>query len=68
MFSIKELRMKKGISQSDLAKVLGLHLRTIQNYEAGTTDIPTKNINLLHQMVTKGNKLFFKEFTQPFIL
>ena len=49
MFSIKELRMKKGMSQSDLANVLGLHLRTIQNYEAGTTDIPTKNIKKIAQ-------------------
>ena len=34
--NIKELREKLGITQEELAKRLGVHARTIQNWESGT--------------------------------
>ena len=33
--TLKELRKKKGVSQEDVAKALGITLRTYQNYEYG---------------------------------
>jgi DNA-binding XRE family transcriptional regulator len=33
--NIKELRKRLGLSQSELASMIGVHLRTIQNYENG---------------------------------
>ena len=49
MLNIKDLRNRKGESQSDLAVVLGVSLRTIQNYESGKVDIPRKNIKKIAQ-------------------
>ena len=31
--SIKELRISKGLTQEEAAKIVGLSLRTYQNYE-----------------------------------
>ena len=33
---VKEARTKAGLKQDDLAKAIGVSLRTISNYEAGT--------------------------------
>ncbi len=37
MFSdlLKNLRLSRGLTQTELAKVLGVNLRTVQNYESG---------------------------------
>ena len=37
---LKEARMKAKLSQSSLADELGVHFRTVQNWEKGTTPIP----------------------------
>ncbi|PRX57013.1 XRE family transcriptional regulator [Flagellimonas meridianipacifica] len=42
---IKEFRKKKGATQTDLAKAVGVSLRTIQTYEQENANIPTKNLN-----------------------
>ena len=34
--NVKKIRKKLGLSQQKLADILGLHLKTIQNYEKGT--------------------------------
>ena len=44
MYIIKELRRKKNISQTDLAKEIGVSLRTIQLYEKKNANIPIKNL------------------------
>lgn len=49
MNRIKDLRNKKGESQSDLANAIGVSLRTIQNYEAGSVDVPYKNLEKIAQ-------------------
>ncbi len=33
--TLKELRKSQGMTQSELAKVIGINLRTLQNYELG---------------------------------
>lgn len=43
MNRIKNLREKEGISQDQLAKILGVNLRTLQRWESGETSIRTKN-------------------------
>lgn len=49
MLKIKELRNNKNESQSDLAEVIGVSLRTVQNYEAGKVAVPYKNLELIAQ-------------------
>ncbi|MDC6385534.1 XRE family transcriptional regulator [Flagellimonas taeanensis] len=44
MYTIKQLRRKKDISQSQLAKEIGVSLRTIQLYERKDANIPIKNL------------------------
>lgn len=44
MLKIKQLRTQKNESQSALAEVIGVSLRTIQNYESGNVDVPMKNL------------------------
>ena len=39
MFNIKALRLKKGISQTELANKIGVTLRTIQHWEKGSKNI-----------------------------
>ncbi|WP_222982801.1 helix-turn-helix domain-containing protein [Flagellimonas meishanensis] len=44
MYIIKQLRRKKNISQTDLAREIGVSLRTIQLYEKKDANIPIKNL------------------------
>ena len=50
MLRIKELRLKNKLNQSELADKIGVSLRTIQHYEAETTDIPVKNLHKLAKL------------------
>ena len=36
---LKEMRLKRGLSQTELAKMSGVSLRSIKAYEQGTNDI-----------------------------
>lgn len=45
-YTLKEERTKAKISQAELAKALGVHWRTVQNWEKGTS-IPTSVIPAL---------------------
>lgn len=38
---LKEARISAKLSQPALAKALGVHFRTVQNWEKGVTSIPT---------------------------
>lgn len=49
---IKKIREKLGISQEQLAEMVGVHPRTVQNWESGST-IPNSAINLENQGFTK---------------
>ena len=39
--TLKAARQKARLSQASLADELGVHFRTVQNWEKGTTPIPT---------------------------
>lgn len=40
---LKELRKAKGVTQKEMAELLGLTERSYRHYEAGEIDPPTKN-------------------------
>ncbi len=58
---IKEIRKKLKLSQTDLAKMLGVSLRTIQNWEAGETIPKTKHEILRNILSNKNEPLTEKE-------
>lgn len=43
----KELRLRKGMSQGDLAKILGVHPTYISGIERGVRNMALKNIERL---------------------
>lgn len=47
---IKEIREKLGVSQEKLAEIVGVHLRTIQNWESGTV-IPKTKYTILRNLL-----------------
>lgn len=61
MRNIKELRKKKKESQSTLASVVGVSLRTIQNYESGDVNIPLNNLKKIAQHYDVPVSYLFKE-------
>ena len=44
---VKEIRLKKAMSQGDLAKILGLHPTYISGIERGVRNMSLKNIEKL---------------------
>lgn len=52
--NIKELRKKLGVSQEKLAELLGVHHRTIQNYETGGV-VPKAKYALLCKLMEKAD-------------
>jgi transcriptional regulator with XRE-family HTH domain len=49
MLKIKELRRAKNQSQTELSEVIGVSLRTIQNYESGSVDVPINKLKKIAQ-------------------
>lgn len=47
---ISKFRDKHGISQTDFAKLIGVSLRTVQNYESGGK-IPDSKHEILHNII-----------------
>ena len=45
--NVREIREKAGLTQEELAERMGVSLRTIQNWEAGSVIPGTKKKNLL---------------------
>ena len=51
--ALKESRVKAKLSQTSLAKELGIHFRTVQNWEKGITPIPTSVYLALDKILNK---------------
>ena len=49
--TLKDARTKARLSQSALAEEIGVHFRTVQNWEKGTTSIPTSVIPALDKLL-----------------
>ena len=47
---IKDLRQKLGVTQGELAKRIGVDIKTIQNWESGRT-IPSSKIGILQSLM-----------------
>ena len=56
MMSIKELRINKGLTQNEAAKLVGLSLRTYQNYEYGTSTRDMFKINNIIKILNEYQK------------
>lgn len=54
-FDIKKIREELNVSQEKLAEMLGIHPRTVQNWESGTT-IPKAKHAILRELVLKQQK------------
>lgn len=52
---IKKIREALGVSQEQLAEMVGVHPRTVQNWESGTT-IPKSKHAILRDLVIKPQR------------
>ena len=52
---IKKIREKLGMSQEQLAEMVGVHPRTVQNWESGST-IPKSKHAILRDLVIKPQR------------
>lgn len=59
--SLKEARMSAKLSQPALAEALGVHFRTVQNWEKGATAIPTSVSLVLDNMFGKSQSFVSRE-------
>ncbi|MEM8509117.1 MAG: helix-turn-helix transcriptional regulator [Bacteroidota bacterium] len=65
MQTIKHLRRKKRVRQSDLAEAIGVSLRTIQLYERKDANIPIKNLTKIADYFdTTIAELYIKEVNE----
>ena len=48
--TLKEARTSAKLSQPALAEALGVHFRTVQNWEKGSTNIPTTALPALDKL------------------
>lgn len=60
---VRAVREKLNLKQEELATMLGVHLRTIQNWESGTK-IPEAKATLIRELEGKSKKRPFSETAQ----
>lgn len=60
---IRNFRNIHSLTQSELAEKLKVTLRTVQNWESGTVNIPKKHINTINVLRTTFNpdNIYIKE-------
>lgn len=70
MNRLKELRQEKGLSQKELAKDIGVHYRTLQNWENGKAEIKPDKAQVLADFfgVSVGYLLGYEDMTQQVII
>lgn len=56
---IKMLRKKKGLSQTELAQMLGKSLRTVQKYETGEIEVSISAINQIAEILETSSTYLF---------
>lgn len=50
--TLQDIRIKRGLSQSQLAELSGIKLRTLQHYEQGQRDINGAKLETLVDLAT----------------
>lgn len=50
MLNIKELRERKNLTQGKLAELIGVSIRTIQNWESGKKNITVDKLNKINEV------------------
>ena len=69
MLILKQLRRKKSISQSKLADIIGVSLRTIQLYEKENANIPIKNLTKIAEYFNMGiDQLYAQEVNEAHLI
>lgn len=58
---LKEARIKAKLSQQALADEIGVHFRTVQNWEKGTIPIPTSVIPALDKLYISSQDVVPRE-------
>jgi transcriptional regulator with XRE-family HTH domain len=59
--TLRETRLKVGLSQTALAEGLGVHFRTVQNWEKGATPIPVSVIPALDKLLGDTTEVVSRE-------
>ena len=59
---LKQARVASKLSQLSLAQALGVHFRTVQNWEKGVTAIPTSTFPALDQIICKNDVVPREEY------
>lgn len=59
--TLRENRLKLGFSQTALAEGLGVHFRTVQNWENGVTSIPTSVHPALDKILCQSQDMVPRE-------
>ena len=59
--NLKEERTKAKLSQTALADELGVHFRTVQNWEKGTTPIPASVLPALDKLLCEAKDVVPRE-------
>ncbi len=49
--TVKEIRQLTGLSQQKFGDLYNIPLRTVQNWESGTNEIPAYTLQLLERVV-----------------
>ena len=50
MSNLKDMRLKRGYSQSKLSELSGVNLRVLQSYEQGVRDINLAQANMVYKL------------------
>ena len=58
---LKEARKEKGLSQADLAKILGIGTSTVSGYETGTRDPSMSALNQIMQALGVDANFIFQD-------
>ena len=62
---LKEIRIKSGLSQEDVAKLMGINVRTYQNYEYGRTRMDCGNLLQLCEKLNLSMDYLFDRTGDP---
>lgn len=52
----KELRLRKDLSQRELAEIVGCHLQQVSNWERGAAPLPEKHVKQFCKVVGANPK------------